>query len=214
MNEYLNNQTKLFVEGSKKVFERRKQWDEFEKRALELINDFILDAKKINYYESLYVITDKELPRVRLINQSFIQFYAGKHPIGIQKVELDQNSKQTTSSISEDSGCLSIVQEPKGGVFFIAYPSKSDVLHWKDEFIVLKYFPNAKEIVWHDIRKAIEFYLRFARYSSVYSEQTFYEKIELWWMKFKFKNLFIYLYKGAAFSFRVISAAKTGLPAV
>lgn len=211
MNEYLNDQTNLFRKDSKKLAERRSQWPNFEKRAIKQINEWIEDAQKSGYYEYLYLITDKDIPNRTSQNQSFLQFYAGSRPTGITATIKDKLTINL-QGVSEDSGCLSIIQEPRGGVFFLAFPAKSDVLKWEDDYILINFFKSPDEVEWYDIRKAIEFYLRFARYTSIYSEPTIWESFELWKMKLKAKVILNVLYKGAHLSLRLISALKLGMP--
>ena len=214
MNEYLKEQTEIFLKDSKKVFQRRQDWPAFEKWAIDLIQSYIKDASANGHYEFLYVITNNDIPNTTTTNQSFIQFYAGSHPTGISKTVIDKiNGKISLSGVTENSGCLSIVQDPKGGVFFIAFPSKSEVLSWKDEYLILKHFSRPNKIEWYDLKKAIEFYLRFARYTSIYSNQTIQEKMELWWIKFKFISIINYIFRGgASFGAKLIASVHTGLP--
>lgn len=213
MSEYIIKQSKKFAKDRKLLNERRNQWVDFELRALNLIKDYIKTAKACEHYEFFYVINNNDIPNRTITNQSFIQFYAGSHPTGISIQETNRDKQSITlKGVTEHSGCLSVLQDPRGGVFFITYPSKSDVLNWEDDYIIYSHFDSPLDVEWVDIRNAIEFYIRFMRYTSIYSTPTVLEKIELWWIKLKFKSSVLNILKGTYYGIKIAASVKTGLP--
>jgi hypothetical protein len=178
MEEYIQKQNSLFQSGAEQRFKRRNDWNIFENYALNsFFKDYVNEVNKAGYYEKLYVIISPE-------DQSglkAIQLYAGAHPTGL--------GNMTGEGLDiEHSGALVIAQDVRGHVFFKVYPSSSKYMQWKDDFFILKHFKNPRKIFYNDLRKASDFYLRFARYTSVYSELTYFEKMELGWMKFELKK--------------------------
>ncbi len=199
MHNYFNELNKRFSNDLKKVQERRDKWNEFSESTFKYFGDIKTTSNKSNFFETInYHRSDSS----KIINQNYLHFWAGKKYTGISSTYtvVDESTRSGVRTkmegIVEDSGCLSILQAPKGMVFFIIYPCKSKVLEWKDEYLIYKRYKSPENIEYADIKEAVEFYLKFMLFTSFCSEPNLLEKIELWWMKFRFAKHWWKMFKG------------------
>lgn len=220
MHNYLQELNIEYQNGYKKVLNRRNEWADFQSRAVDLLKQIASTGNKLTnegkYYEFLYVLTqDDNMIVKKPINRGFIQFYAGQHPMfGIVDDTINIRTGQVTGTKSyiEKSGCLSIVQNPNGEVFFIVYASSSELIKWEDEYIVIKHFSTPSKIKYHHIKEAVEFYLRYAQITSYNCSPNLWDNIKISWIKFRFTSLLKLIPKGLGIATRIAIAVKTGIP--
>lgn len=117
---------------------------------------------KLGYLDTIQTSTDSDIPHYFSINKSFMRYKIGKRYTGVSETVIDPTARISTSTGSyEDRGSLLITQDPKGGVLFIVFPSKSDVFGWNNEFIILNRFSSPSKISHNDLIKAMIFYEKF-----------------------------------------------------
>lgn len=218
MHNYLQELNIEYQNGHKKVVSRRNEWADFQDRAVELLKRIADTTNELanagKYYEFAYVVTAEQLTNRTHTNRGVIQFHLGQHPVwGVSTTQTDVETRKVTSSgFVEKSGCLSIIQNPNGEVFFIIYPSSSDLVKWKDDYIVIKHFSTPSKIKYNHVKEAVEFYLRYTQITSYNCKPNLWDNIKMSWVKFHFTDLLKFIPKGFGMALRIAIAAHTGMP--
>lgn len=199
MHNYFKALNERFNKNLKTVQERRSQWDDFSIKAFDYFRQIKETADNSKFFETVnYHRSNPE----KTINQNYLHLWTGKKYTGMSSTYTvaDENSRSGVRTmmegIVEDSGCLSFLQAPNGMVFCVLYPCKSKVLEWNDEYVIYKRYKNPEDIGYTEIKEAVNFYLKFMLFTSFCSEPTFSEKVELWWMKFRFAENWWKMFKG------------------
>lgn len=203
MHIFIDELNSRYQSSFNKVFKRRQQWNAFADRAYEMFTDFKKDADNAGFFESInFHRSDPALT----INNNYLHFWGGKKFTGISSTTktsvVDDKGrsgvKTTMEGIIEDSGCLTIGQAPNGNVFFMLFPCESKASSWIDKYIVYKKFNQPDDITYNDVKKAVEFYLKFMLFTSFCAEPSLSEKVQLWWLKFRFSEQWYSIFKGAS----------------
>jgi hypothetical protein len=192
------------------VISNRLQWNDFEKRTMPILQEYVSIGREMDYYEFLYAVSD--YPLIKKHNLNAITFYAGQHGMGIREDKQDFNTGKTSLNIpTERSGELSFLQTPSGEVIVIVFPSSSELISQVDPYIVLKVFKRPCDIKEKYVHKAVRFYLRYLLITSYVGNPTIIDKIRIWRYKFKFSwGLLFGAFKSAGQAARTYLFIKTG----
>lgn len=170
----IENATEYYTTGSRNVYNNRQQWDYLQKIIQKVFNEAIQQAKEYNLYDRIYSIDSNNLSIAdkRYSDLNFIQLYLGNRIIGTaEKIYDDNGNLKSIKNIAEKGGGLSITQGISGEIAIIIFPSKSEYLTYKKDFLVYKIYSTPCEVKEEEIWKAIKFMLLFSAYTS-YNQQT------------------------------------------
>lgn len=169
----IENSNQYYITGSKNVYNNRQQWGYLQKIIQNIFNEAIQQAKENNLYRKMYSIDSNNLSIAdkRYSDLNFIQLYLGNCIIGTAEKIYDKDGKLTSlKNINEKGGGLSIAQGISGEIAIIIFPSKSDYIAYKKDFLVYKIYSTPCEVKEEEIWKAIKFMLLFSSYTS-YNQQ-------------------------------------------
>ena len=198
MIQYIKEQNERLQKDFEAVTKARKEWIGFNQWSFEIMQTRVKNMNKLGYFDTIHTSTERDLPHYSSVNKSFMRYEIGNRYTGVSETITDPTTRKLTSEGAyESGGSLIITQDPKGGVMFIVFPSKSDIFGWNDKFIILNRFTSPSKISHYDIVKAMIFYEKFSRYTSIYSNQTFGEKIQYWWIGLKLRDVLKFGYSGA-----------------
>jgi len=169
-----------FDRGKKDVADRRSEWPFFEKWVVDFLNQKCQDASKFEYYNNLHVKTSKDVSGTSFNNKSFVQLDTGFIVTGISTETVNEQGI-SCSGVFEGNATLSILQLPTGGVLMVVFPTHSDVMKFKEKFIILRYFSSPKNVQYKDVKFASDFFLRYALWTSIFGNMTLCDRIEHWW---------------------------------
>jgi len=193
-----------------KAHDARQDWESLRDLANSILQDVILYAKEVKYYENLYIIDDRDPALKSKTNFSkFIQFYLGKRPSGRFHKETNNRGQLMKSELEViEGGALLISQQPDGRIIFEMHPDTIE--NQKNaQPIVISVFKNPGKVKYHHIKEACEDFLKYAVLSSPDYVRNRIEKIELYLLTKKYKKHIWPVFKGVlVWTLRLISLAK------
>ncbi len=173
VDDLLIKECNKFREGYFRVWERRRQWPAFEKRAEQLFNELINKSKQHNLFENLYIITNSNEAE---FNHApfFITLKWGGHPVGANVIEGDRDAIE--------KGCaLHFAQDVCGRVVCIVYPFISELHSLKEKYYIIKIYRDPNSIFKKELEKAVKEMFFYAQISSYLGNPDFFDHARLLW---------------------------------
>ena len=130
LTKVMKKHNRAFEKASQIVEERRTEWSDFMKRAKQVFEQVIeLHKHYKQFYDLLYIDNDYENGTEKKENHGYIALRFGKHPIGLEKVQINIEDGMVISSstIVEVGGALYFGQAPNGKVLCLLYGCESEV---------------------------------------------------------------------------------------
>lgn len=168
----LAKESKKFRDGYTKVFQRRRQWSEFETKTKQLFQKICDKAKNHKLFENLYISNNDSHAQFKNA-PPFITLEWGGHPVGMTAIE-------DTTKWAVERGCaLHFSQNVFGNVACILYPFGSDLHSRKEKYYILKVFTSPSTISDKHLEKAVKQMFSYAQISSFVGNPDFSDSI---WM--------------------------------
>jgi hypothetical protein len=180
LKNIIRNLNKRFYDRREEVRLNRLEWEPLHGRVSHIFDKTIEQCKRHNFYETLYTIDSKNHNSINEIlkkisnsksddkiydNLNFIQLNHGFAPMGI--IEGNSHMKR---HIIENKGGISIVQYPSSKVSIIIYPSSSELIRYREKYIIYKLYRKPSHVKDKDIWNAIKFMFKLSLYTSYVSQ--------------------------------------------
>lgn len=178
---YLSKQAEKFEAGRKRVVERRKSWDDFERRAKVYFDEICVQAKKVQLFEFLYVETKTTPNKLDDKYPPFVNLRFGSHPTGLY----DFTAKDRLALDAEGGCALSINQFPTGIVVCLLYPFESNLQKPNRTRYIYKIYESPLKIDDRELRKLMKALFTIAHYSSYFGKSGLMRCLKYNWFCFK-----------------------------